>query len=293
MISPPWRRRGRCSRRWCRCLRWWRRLLRRRTARPGGRSTRRTGTTASEQLAHRIADLRRRDAVRQLDRLDDPPELRQRPGLDGQVGQELVENLGRRLGAGVRRQQRHQLVTLTGLTPSALSGLLETRILAHLWRAARAARTPRTRSTVAEWRTWATGAARTTELRAWPSRPIPERRAWATGATRPAELRTRAARATELRTRARHAWHRRRQALKGCPVSSTIWPSEALTARSATAPIRAAALAATTATTTRATWSTAPAAARPDRHVAAPTVVVVHATTVHALASATALTVAL
>jgi hypothetical protein len=273
-------------------VRSWRRPLRRRTARPRGGSTRRTGTTASEQLAHRVADLWRLDAVRQLDRLDDPPELRQRSSLDGQVGQELVENLGRRLGAGVRRQQRHQLVALTGLTPSALGSLLETRILAHLRWAARTARTTRARATVAEWRAWTTGTPRPAEWRARAT--IAEWRAWATGAAWPiAKRRTRAARATELRTRARHAWHRRRQALKGCPVSATIWPSEALTARSATAPIRAAALAATTATTARATWSTAPAAARPDRHVAAPTVVVVHATTVHALASATALTVVL
>jgi hypothetical protein len=187
----------------------------------------------------------------------------------------------------VCRQQRHQLVSLTGLTPSALGSLLETGVLAHL---RRAARTTRTRATVAERRARATRAARTTELRAGAARPIAERRARATGATRTAELRTRT---TKLRTRARHSWHRRRQALKGCPVPATIRPSEALTAWSATAAILAAALAATTATTARAAGSAAPAAARPDRHVAAPTVVVVHTTTVHALASATALTVVL
>jgi hypothetical protein len=169
----------------------------------------------------------------------------------------------------VRREQRHQLVALTGLAPSALGSLLETGILAHLRRAARTTGTTRTQATVAERWARATGAARTTELRA------------------------RAARATKLWTRARNAWHRRRQALKSCTIPATIWPSEALTARSATAAIWAAALAATTATTTRTTWSATPAAARPDRHVAAPTVVVVHPTTVHALASATALTVVL
>ena len=285
-----WLTRSRCL--WCRCR--WRRLhpLRRRTARPTRRWTRRTGSTPTEQLAHRVADLRRLDAVSKLHRLDDPTKLRQRSSLDRQVGQELVEDLVGRLGTRVRREERQQLVALTSLTPTTLGSLLEPSILAHLrW-------ATRSRPTVAHWRATRTTRSRATvaKRRAWTTRtawPIAKRRAWTTRATRPiAERRARTRPIAKRRTRTRDSGHWRRQSFESCPIAATVWSPEALATAlgAATAALTAAALATTTATTTRP--ATATAAARPDRHVTAPTVVVVHATTVHALASATALTVA-
>ena len=250
-----WLTRSRC--RWCRCR--WRRLypLRRRTARPTRRRTRRTGSTSTEQLAHRVADLRRLDAVRKLHRLDDPTKLRQRPSLDRQVGQELVEDLVRRLGTRVRREECQQLVALASLTPTPLGSLLEPSILAHLRRATQdaahgrpsaghqAPRTTRTRATIAERRAWTTGAT-------W---PVAKRRTRTTRATRPiAERRARTRPIAKRRTRTRDAGHRRRQSFESLPARrhGLVDGSARHRPGAATAALTAAALATTTATTTRA-----------------------------------------
>jgi len=180
----------------------------------------------------------------------------------------------------VLRQQRHQLVALARLTTAPLGVLLEPGILAHLRWA--------TRTTIAEWRTRTTRATRTT---------IAERRARATRATI-GERRARTTRPTAERraraTRAAHTRNRRHSALKGRALAATIGPTEPLTAarRATTATVTAAALTAT-ATTTAATTGAATTATWPNRHVAATAVVVVHPATVHALASATALAVAI
>jgi hypothetical protein len=196
-------------------------------------------------------------------------------------------------------QERHQLVALAGLAPAPLGVLLEPCILTHL---RRATRTAGPWATVAKRRTRTTWTARTTvaKRRTWAARttgPIPERRTRTTRATGPIPERwARATRTPIAKRRARtrgHTRHRWHAALKGCTLAAAFWPAEPLaTARRATtAAVAAAALAATGAPTTGTTAATA--ATRPDRHVAAPSIVVVHPTTVHALASATALTVAI
>jgi hypothetical protein len=236
---------------------------------------------AAEELPHGVPNLGGFDAVRQLDRLDNAPKLRQGPGLDREVGQELVEHFRRRLGAGVGGQQGHQLVALTGLAPSPLSVLLETGIGAHLWRAAG---TTRARTPVAERRTRATRTA-------W---PIAERRARTARTSRPvAKWRTRAAgpiaerwaraagaagpiaewRPTNTRQRSGQT------ALESRSLATAVRTSEPLaTAWRATAAALAA-LAATATSTGSATLATT-ATTRPDRHVATTAVIVVHAATV-------------
>jgi hypothetical protein len=241
-------------------------------------------------LTHRVANLCRLDAVRELDRIDDPTNLRQRPCFNRQVSQELVEDLVRRLSTRVRCQQRQQLLALTSLPSTPLSSLLEPCVLAHLRRATRpprATRTTRPRATIAKRR------ARTTRA----TRPIAKGRTWATRATRPiAKRRARTRRAVaELRARARNARHWRRQPFQASAITTTtVRSTEPLTTTrwAATATLTAA-LTATAATATRAagTASATTAATRPNRHVAAPTIVVVHPATVRALASATTLTV--
>jgi hypothetical protein len=188
----------------------------------------------------------------------------------------------------VLAQQRHQLLALAGLAPATLGVLLEPRILAHLRRAAGA------RTSVAHRRTTGTTGTRAAirERRTRATRaPIRERRARTTR-TPIAKRRARAGRPIAERwARAwRRARHRRRHPFERRAVTTTVRPPEPLAARCATAAVTTAALATTRTPATGATAATA--TARPDWHVAASPVVVVHAATVHALASATALAVA-
>jgi hypothetical protein len=193
----------------------------------------------------------------------------------------------------VRGQQRHQLVALTGLAPTPLSILLETGIGAHLWWATG---TALTWTTVAEWRAAGTTGARTTiaKRRAWTTRttgtawPIAERRTLAAGPIAERWAWTGRPVAERWPTR---TWDWRWQAaLEGRPFAATVRATEPFAAGrwAATAPLTALATTATSA------WAAlaATATARPDRHVAATAVVVVHTAPVRALASATALTVA-
>jgi hypothetical protein len=190
----------------------------------------------------------------------------------------------------VLREQRHQLVALAGLAPAPLGVLLESRIGAHLRRATgttrarttvahrRAARTTWTRATIAKRRT---RSARSGKPRARATRAtIAKRRAWSTRTTVP-----------ERRARTwADARHRRRQTFEGRTLATTVRPTEALaTARRTATTTVAAALAATATATARPGPATT--ATRPDGHVATPTLVVVHAAAVHALAPATALAV--
>ena len=254
---------------------------------PAGRVPRPT-----EQLAHGVADLRRLDAVRQLDGLDHPSEL---PGKAPVSTVRSARNLSNTSGVA----SAPLCVVRSAISSSrwpvsrrrSLGVLLESRDPAHLGRPGPPGRGPRSpiggpprttgaRTTVAERRARATRAARA------------KRRARTTRAT-VAERRTRATRTTvtKRRTRSRTTTgNRRRQSLAGLHARHHGL-ADGIARRHPEG--RHGHGRRRRATTTRRLGHRGHRH-RPDRHAArigtSPPrpVVVVHAATVHALASATA-----